>query len=565
VRAAGQERLRLPAYLKRAVQDPKTLDFAGQYWEPPQPYAWRHPRPARQWAPRIYEAHAGMAQEAERVGSFNEFTAQVLPRVVQAGYNAIQLMAVQEHPYYGSFGYHVSNLFAVSSRFGTPEDLKALIDAAHGAGLAVYLDLVHSHMVKNVDEGLNAFDGTEYQYFHAGPRGQHPAWDSLLFDYGKHEVQALLLSNVAWWLSEYRFDGLRFDGVTSMLYRDHGLGREFHDYGAYFDAANLDDQAIVYLKLANRVAHQLYPGRVVTIAEEVSGMPGLCRPLAEGGFGFDFRLAMGLPDFWIRQLKEKRDDDWSMAELYHTMMNRRRDEGHIAYAESHDQAMVGDKTLAFRLMDADMYWHMSRLQPRHPVIDRGLALHKLMRLLTFSLGGEGWLNFMGNEFGHPEWIDFPRAGNGNSYKYARRQWSLVDNPDLRYRDLGAWDRAMQNLADGWQLLRDGFIEQLFVDEDAKVLIYRRGPLVFAMNWHPTVSRQDYRIPVPDPLDYQVILDSDAPEYSGFGRVQSGQVYWHQAQPLAGRPFSIQLYLPARSAQVLGPVPMVLDAGLRPQW
>ena len=413
-----------------------------------------------------------MAQEEGRVGTFGEFTERLLPRIAGLGYNAVQLMAVMEHPYYGSFGYHVSSFFAVSSRFGTPEDLQRLIDTAHGLGLRVLLDLVHSHAVKNTAEGLNHFDGTDHQYFHAGARGQHVAWDSLTFDYAKYEVQRFLLSNVRYWLEEFRFDGLRLDGVTSMLYHDHGLARVFTSYDDYF-GGNVDGDALVYLQIANELAHQVNPG-VVTIAEDVSGMPGIARPVADGGLGFDYRLAMGVPDQWIKLLKETRDEDWNLGAIYRQLLDRRYGEKHVGYVESHDQSLVGDKSLAFQLMDQEMYGNMGR-GSQSGVIDRGIALHKMIRLLTFSLAGEAYLNFIGNEFGHPEWVDFPRAGNNFSYHHARRQWSLADNPELRYGGLNEFDRAMMALDAEFSLLPDTFIEQLAVHEDTRQLVYRRGP------------------------------------------------------------------------------------------
>jgi 1,4-alpha-glucan branching enzyme len=395
------------------------------------------------------------------------------------------------------------------------------------------------------------FDGTEYQYFHAGPRGQHVAWDSMVFDYSKYEVQRFLLSNVRYWLEEFRFDGFRFDGVTSMLYLDHGLGKEFSSYDDYF-GPNVDRDAVAYLQLANLVAHTVHPD-AITIAEDVSGMPGMSRPVVEGGVGFDYRLAMGIPDYWIKILKEKSDEQWVLGEVFGTLLNRRYGERHVGYAESHDQALVGDKTLAFRLMDKEMYWHMDR-GSHNPVIDRGLALHKLIRLITFSLAGEGYLNFMGNEFGHPEWIDFPREGNGWSMKYARRQWSLADNDTLRYAGLNRFEAAMLSLDAAFNLLHDPLIEQLMVHEADKVLVYRRGPLVFAFNFHPTQSYPDLRIPVPDPTDYRMILDTDERQFEGFARVAEGMTYPRRTEPYAGREQSILLYLPNRTAQVLAPKP-----------
>jgi 1,4-alpha-glucan branching enzyme len=461
----------------------------------------------------------------------------------------VQLMAVMEHPYYGSFGYHVSSFFAPSSRFGTPEELKTLIDTAHGLGVRVVMDIVHSHAVKNTREGLSMFDGTDHQYFHAGPRGQHPGWDSLLFDYTKYEVQRMLLSNVRYWLEEYRFDGFRFDGVTSMIYRDHGLGSGFGSYDDYF-SGNVDEDALIYLKMANELAHTIRPD-ATTISEDVSGMVGMARPVAEGGVGFDYRLAMGVPDNWIKLLKERRDDDWNLGQLFTTLLNRRHGEKHIGYAESHDQALVGDKTIAFWLMDKEMYWHMNRAS-HSPIIDRGLSLHKMIRLITFSLAGEGYLNFMGNEFGHPEWVDFPREGNNWSLYYARRQWSLSEHPDLHYQGLNNFDQAMLSLDEPYGLLNSTLIELLMVHEAMKVLVYRRGPLVFAMNFHPTESYPDLRIGVPDPAEYRVVLNSDDARFSGFARVSEKMIYPRESVPMHGREQSVRMYLPNRSAQVLAP-------------
>ena len=549
---------RIPAYIRRVFQVPGTAEYIGQYWNPP-PFEWKHPNPTLPFVGRgepngeglrIYEAHVGMASEEGKVARFDEFRRDILPRIADLGYNAVQLMAVQEHPYYGSFGYHVSNLFAVSSRFGTPEDLKRLIDDAHGLGIRVIMDLVHSHMVKNTSEGLNLFDGTDHQYFHSGDRGQHIAWDSMCYDYDRFEVERILLSNCRYWLEEYMFDGFRFDGVTSMLYLEHGLNRSFQSYDDYY-GDDVDWDSVAYLTLANDLIHEVKPG-AITIAEEMSGMPGLARPTREGGLGFDYRLAMGIPDFWIKLLKEQRDEDWGLEHLYFALLNRRHDEMHIGYAESHDQALVGDKTIAFRLMDAKMYDGMTRLQ-QDVVVDRGIALHKMIRLLTFSLAGEGYLNFMGNEFGHPEWIDFPREGNQESFLYARRQWSLVDADHLRYQGLNEFDKAMQQLDIAFHVLTDPLIEKLSCHEWARQLVYRRGPLVFAFNFHPNESYQDLQLPVPDKTDYRLVLDTDATEFDGHSRVDPEVTYVWTPAPLGDREQSVRVYLPARSALVLAPV------------
>ncbi len=549
VRWPGGEGDRIPSYTRRAVQDPETKIFNAQVWQPDSPYQWQHE--CRNKVPPdsllIYEVHVGMAQEEGKVGSFREFIDHILPKVIESGYNTLQLMAIQEHPYYGSFGYHVSSLFAASSRFGTPEDLKELIDTAHGAGLMVIMDIVHSHAVNNEVEGISRFDGTLYQYFHDGARGRHEAWDSRCFDYGKVEVLHFLLSNCRFWLDEYRFDGFRFDGITSMLYDHHGLGKPFTSYDCYYDEC-VDEDALVYLALANKVIHDVRPG-AITIAEDISGMPGLGVPVSKGGYGFDFRLAMGTPDYWIKLIKEFSDEDWPLEHLWHELNNRRDDEKTISYAESHDQALVGDKTLIFRLIDADMYEHMC-INDDNIIVNRGIALHKLIRLITMAAAGNGYQNFMGNEFGHPEWIDFPREGNNWSYHYARRQWHLVDDPDLKYRYLQQFDRDMISIAKRFSLFNDQWPYHLYLHSDDKVIAFKRRSLVFVFNFHPSCSHVDYSFEVPAGK-YRVVLDSDAHEYGGFGRLQPDETHHTISDTSKGRTKSyLSLYLPTRTAIVL---------------
>ncbi|MGA0846285.1 MAG: alpha-amylase family glycosyl hydrolase [Luteolibacter sp.] len=541
VGADGSRRDRIPSCIRRAVQDPLTHDYSGQVWEPVEPYPWQNEGPQLEalGAPLIYEAHVGMGGEEPRVHTYREFAETVLPRIKKAGYNMVQLMAVQEHPYYGSFGYHVSSFFAPCSRFGTPEDLKFLIDTAHGMGIAVLLDIVHSHAVKNMAEGLNDFDGSGHLYFHSGARGEHPQWDSKCFDYGRPEVRQFLLSNVRYWLEEFRFDGFRFDGVTSMLYHSRG-NKAFGSYDDYF-GGDADEDAILYLQLATWLAREIKPG-VVLIAEDMSGMPGLCRPHAEGGVGFTHRLAMGIPDYWIRLLKHSRDEDWSLDEMWHTLTNRRHGEASIAYAESHDQALVGDKTLAFWLMDQAMYWHMAVDDP-DLVIERGIALHKMIRLATLVLGGEGWLNFMGNEFGHPEWIDFPREGNGWSYHYCRRQWSLVDQPGLKYQWLGEFDRAMVELIRNAGLLSSPPARSIFLDHGAKILIAERGGLLMVFNFSVAESKFGYPFHAPSDGIWQLRLDTDAADCGGHGRIDAA------IRHSVGDDGLLRVYSPARSAQI----------------
>ena len=561
---------RIPSYATRVVQDDQTKIFSAQIWNPSlelrvesleKSSSSKVKRPQIKWQAGkdkplfIYECHIGMSGEEERVNSYEQFRQQVLPRVAELGYNCLQIMAIQEHPYYGSFGYHVSNFFAASSRFGTPEELKALIDDAHSRNIAVIMDIVHSHAVKNEIEGLGNFDGTPYQYFHGGWRREHPAWDSLCFDYAKPQVMHFLLSNCKFWMDEYGFDGFRFDGVTSMMYLSHGLGEDFNGYGSYY-TPNADGDAICYLTLANKLIHEVKKN-AITIAEDMSGMPGLACPIKDGGMGFDYRLAMGIPDFWIKYIKEQKDEDWKAGHILYEMTNRRQDEKTISYAESHDQALVGDKTIIFRLIDADMYWHFEHGHSTY-MVDRGIALHKMIRLITASTINGGYLNFMGNEFGHPEWIDFPRQGNGWSYKYARRQWSLVDHPNYYFADLDRFDKAMVNLLENkLTMVKDEngihlpWVYTLWDNEGDQVVAYRRGNLVFVFNWNGVKSYSDYGILAPEGK-YKVILNTDAKEFAGFGLSDDSVEHFTQPDNLYKKDKKgwLKLYLPARSAVVL---------------
>ena len=544
----GGEGERLPACTRRAVQNPDTHIFTAQVWHPETPYEWKFPNPAKPiGAPLIYESHVGMAQEEAKVGSYLEYKEKILPRLVEMGYNIVQLMGIMEHPYYGSFGYHVSNFFAASSRFGTPEELKELIDACHEAGIAVIMDLVHSHAVKNEEEGLSRFDGTLYQYFHDGDRGDHDAWDSRCFDYAKPEVLHFLLSNARYWLDEFNFDGYRFDGVTSMLYHHRGLGTSFGSYADYFDDS-VDLDALAYLALSNQLIHEVRPN-AITIAEDVSGMPGLAAAGADGGCGVDYRLAMGVPDLWFKLVNDIADEDWNMGELYHELTNHRAEEQVISYVESHDQALVGGKTFIFELIDQEMYYHMHR-DAQNLTVDRGLALHKLARLATLGAAAHGYLNFMGNEFGHPEWIDFPREGNNWSYHYARRQWALRDNKQLKFYFLADFDQAMVNLVRDRNIIGTTPVVFRLINEGDKIIAYERNGLVFVLNFHSSKSFPNYPVDV-SPGTYRLLLNTDDPNFGGHDSVQGEQTYqsfsFNDGEHDRNQ---INLYIPCRTGFVL---------------
>ena len=546
---------RIPAYARYVVQDPDTKLFSACVWDPPKRYVWRNASPERAGRagfPRIYEAHVGMAGEEPRVHTYAEFRDEILPRIRKAGYDTVQLMAVMEHPYYGSFGYHVSSFFAASSRFGTPDDLKSLVDAAHGMGLRVIMDLVHSHAVANERDGLSKFDGSDWQYFHSGEKGRHPAWGSRCFDYGKTDVIHFLLSNCKFWLEEYGFDGYRFDGITSMLFWDHGLGDSFTDYAQYFNGST-DDDAWAYLQMANRVIHEVKP-YAVTIAEDVSVLPGVAAAEEDCGIGFDYRMAMGEPDFWFRLADKVRDDGWPMGGMFWELTNRRAEERVVSYVESHDQALVGGKTFLFQCVDSEIYRGM-RNDQQNIAAERGVALHKMARLATCALNGGAYLNFMGNEFGHPEWIDFPREENGWDYSHARRQWSLRDDPELRFRGLADFDEEMLRELSRPGALDGGFGRpaRLACNEPDKVLAFLRGSLLFVFNFHCTASYTDYGVLVPPATKWRHVFDTDERRFGGQGRVERHMEYSPRLVFDDSRGEIVQqvgLYLPARTAVVL---------------
>ncbi len=531
----------IPLYIRRAVQDKRTNGFDGVVMDDAAEFPWTDGDFVGEDQLYIYEAHVGMAQEERRVGTYREFADITLPRIQAAGYNTVQLMAIMEHPYYGSFGYQVSNFFAASSWFGQSGDLKYLVNKAHSMGIRVLLDLVHSHAVKNTAEGINMFDGTVWQFFHDGAKGDHPAWGTKCFDYGKTGVLHFLLSNLKFWMTEYHFDGFRFDGITSMLYHDHGLGVSFDNDKKYF-SYNTHTEAITYLQLANELIREVNP-RAITIAEDMSGMPGMALPIEDGGIGFDYRLGMGLPDMWTKTV-QKPDRDWNILKMWGDMCLRRPGENTIAYVESHDQALVGDKTMMFRLADAAMYRDMEK-KTHTPTIDRAIALHKMIRLFTLAGAGEGYLNFMGNEFGHPEWIDFPREGNSWSYDHCRRQWSLV-NDYLKYDWLSAFDRDMVAITKRHRIFDQRMANLLLMQEREQVCAFRRNGLLFAFNFG-TGDAKDVRMSVPDPTEYTQLLSSNDKQYGGT-EIGSAKVLTTVTEEK--KHHILKLTIPARSCLVL---------------
>lgn len=540
----GRPQRRVPAFARWVEQDAEVLEqWCARVWDPPEPYVFRHDdRPRSLEFPRIYEAHVGIAQpylgRTERsVGSYAAFARHILPRIRDGGYTAVQLMAVAEHPLYKSFGYQVSSYFAPSSRFGLPDDFKALVDEAHRLGLAVILDITHSHAAPNTEQGLARYDTGPYLF-----ADKDNQWGTVSFDYGKEMTRRFLLSNCRYWMEEYHVDGFRFDAVGNMIYLDHGFGDDFSHVGRCFYTAagsnRVDQDGVLYLELANTLVHELRP-QSLTIAEEFSGMPGMTSPPSEGGLGFDHRFAMGIPDFWGKFIKEGR----SVGMLWYEMTNRRRYERTISYVACHDQCINGKDAMIWRLIGDEMYTQMSCLRDSWNT-SRGLALYKLMRLVTLATAAHGYLSFMGDEFGHPEWID--------GEAYAHRQWHLAERDDLRYADLAAFDRDCLREIVGRHL--EQFRTQVrlrHLDEDSRTLAFERDRLLFVFNFHELHSQPALELWV-TPGKYVEMLSSDEPRYSGHGNmVLADPPVEHFSDPHSGSTEQrIGVYLPPLTALTL---------------
>ncbi len=540
----GRPQRRVPAFARWVEQDAQVPEqWCARVWDPATPYTFRHDdHPRNLEFPRIYEAHVGIAQPyvgrtQHSVGSYAAFARDILPRIRDAGYTVVQLMGIPEHPLYKSFGYQVSNYFAPSSRFGLPDDFKALVDEAHRLGLAILLDITHSHAAPNTEQGIARYDASAY--FFADKDNQ---WGTLSFDYGKEMTRRFLLSNCRWWMEEFHVDGFRFDAVGNMIYRDHGFGDDFSHVGRCFytaDGSNrVDEDGVLYLELANTLIHELKP-QSLTVAEEFSGMPGMTSPTRDAGLGFDYRFAMGIPDFWGKFIKEGRP----IGTLWHEMTNHRRYERTISYVACHDQCINGKDAMIWRLIGDEMHTHMSRFTDSWNT-SRGLALYKLMRLATLTTAAHGYLNFMGDEFGHPEWID--------GEAYAHRQWHLTERDDLKYADLAAFDRDC--LLHIVRRHPEQFREQVrlrHLDEEDRILAFERGRLFCAFNFHELRSRPSLEVWT-TPGKYVETLSTDEDRYAGHSNLTVTEPpVEHFSDPASGATEQrITLYLPPLTALVL---------------
>ncbi|CED82984.1 1,4-alpha-glucan branching enzyme/starch branching enzyme II [Phaffia rhodozyma] len=456
---SGESLDRFPAWVLRATQsqNPPEVLFRARIERLPPIYNGARPLAPR--TPKIYEAHIGAAtSKPHAIGTFEEFEKNVLWRVKAGGYNTLQLMGIMEHPYYASYGYQVSSFFAVSSRFGSIASLTSLIDAAHKQGIRVILDVVHGHSCTNDMESLNMFNGTRGMYFSEDSKGDHPIWGTAV--------------NQSW----------------------------TGNYGQYF-SSDTDHAGVEYFMLANHIIKTLFPF-VTTIAEDTAGFPTLALSTDIGGLGFDYRLTLGPAYHLFHLLKTEPDDaNWSVRDIVASLGNRRLQLGEktIAFVESHDQCIEGGKTMSQWLFDDEIYTQMSVFQTPTPKVERAMALHKMLRLMVFAFAGEGYMNFMGNEFGHPEWLVFPSVQNGFHTTHCRRQWDLADfSRDLRYRDLARFDREMLEAEERGQWGSAELGHVWTQDEDSRLVVFTRANHLFIFNWNTKLPAKDDNLPIPEP-------------------------------------------------------------------
>lgn len=495
---------RVPAFSTWVEQNKEIpTQWCARIFHPEKPYCFREKNPEIPSFLRIYEAHVGMAQPdtkhiGESAGTYLDFANNILPRIKKGGYTCVQLMGILEHPLYRSFGYQVSNYFAPCSRFGTPDDCKQMIDAAHALGLSVILDIPHAHACANTEQGLYQYDGTPYFFM-----DKINQWGTPSFDFSNEMTRRFLLSNLRYWLEEYHVDGFRFDAVGNMLYKDFGVDDNFSHTGRCFYGKDgkprTNNEGELYIALANHLIHEINP-KGISIAEEFSGMPGLtCLP-KDGGLGFDARFAMGIPDYWEKFIKKPQD----LGSMWYEMNNHRPYDHTISYVECHDQCINGHDAMIWRLLGDDMYNAML-METETWKVSRGLAFYRLMRLITLATADKGYLNFMGNEFGHPEWLD--------AEEHAHRQWRLAEDTSLKYACLNAWDQAqMQLVSDNIESFKTPAMFR-YIHEDKRLLAFERGALLFVFNFNETQAFSDLCFAV-TPGKYLEILSSDERRFAG---------------------------------------------------
>ncbi|XP_058788144.1 1,4-alpha-glucan-branching enzyme 3, chloroplastic/amyloplastic [Vicia villosa] len=516
------------------------------HWEPPPEdvYKWKNQSPKVPKSLRIYEAHIGISGSEPKISSFNDFTDKTLPYIKEAGYNAIQLIGVVEHKDYFTVGYRVTNFYATSSRYGTPDDFKRLVDEAHGLGLLVFMEIVHSYAAADEMVGLSLFDGSNDCYFHSGKRGQHKFWGTRMFKYGDVDVLHFLLSNLNWWIEEYQIDGFQFHSLSSMIYTHNGFASFTGDLEEYSNQY-VDKDALLYLIMANEILHVLHPN-IITIAEDATYYPGLCEPTSQGGLGFDYYVNLSAPEMWSTFLETVPDHEWSMTKIVNTLVSKKENANKmLLYAENHNQSISGRRSLA-EVLFGEIDEHSEHYKES---LLRGSSLHKMIRLITLTIGGRAYMNFMGNEFGHPKRVEFPTSSNDYSYSLANRQWDLLEKDGV-HRDLFTFDKDMMRLDKNERVLSRGFPSFHHVNDSSKVISYVRGPLLFIFNFHPTDSYDSYTVGVEEAGEYQLILNTDEIKYAGQGILRENQYFQRTiSKRVDGHRNCIEVQLPSRTAQV----------------
>ena len=512
---------------------PKTASVVWDTWYEWKDDAWmqkRRSRNANEHPVSVYEVHIGSwKRDGKRQYTYRELIDQLVPYVVDMGYTHVEFMPVMEHPFYGSWGYQITGYFAPTSRFGTPQDFMALVDAFHAAGVGVLLDWVPSHF-PNDPHGLDRFDGT-HLYEHADPRkGFHPDWKSNIFNYGRYEVRSFLISNARFWVDRYHADGLRVDAVASMLYLDYS--RKEGEWIPNQHGGNENLEAISLLKEFNEAIYSDFPG-AMTIAEESTSFSGVSRPTYTGGLGFGQKWMMG----WMHDALEYFKED---------PIHRRYHQNAITFS------LVYAFTENFQLPLS----HDEVVHGKGPIVDRmpgdewqKFANLRLLYAMQYTHPGTQ-LNFMGNEIGQTsEW-----------HHERQLDWWLLDHAP--HQGVQALTRSLNELYRTepafWrkQFSPEGFAWIDYNDHANSVLSYlRKGDpeqgdrdVVVVANMTPVV-REGYRIGVPGAGTYQTLLNTDDKQYFGSGTATTAQ---YEAEEIAqhGLSHSINLTLPPLAIVIL---------------
>ncbi len=525
--------LKADPYGFSAEQRPRTgsvvFDIDRYPW---QDAAWMEAREHTNWLARplsIYEVHLGSWRRGQdhRWLTYDELAGQLIPYAKQMGYTHLELLPVMEHPFDGSWGYQTLGYFAATSRFGTPEDFMRFIDRAHQAGIGVILDWTPAHFPRDA-HGLAAFDGTSL-YEHADPRkGAHPDWGTLVFNYGRNEVQNFLVSNALFWMDKYHVDGLRVDAVASMLYLDYSRQPGEWLPNRFGGRENLE--AISFLKRLNEVVHATHPG-VLTIAEESTSWPMVSRPTYLGGLGFSLKWNMG----WMHDTLKYFQQDPIYRKFHHSQMTFSMlyaFSENFALPFSHDE-VVHLKGSMLGKMPGDLWQEYANL--------------RLLYAYHYAHPGKKLL-FMGGEFG--QWSEWNHD--------AQLHWGLLEH--WGHRGLQRLVADLNRMYAGQPSLYEvdfdwpGFEWIDCHDADASVFSFLRRAadpgdfVVVVCNCTPVV-RENYRVGVPGPGFYKEMLNTDAAPYGGsnvgnYGGVEAEPIPW------LGRPCSLRLTLPPLAAVFL---------------